>query len=144
MGIIYLMVFIGLAAGLACGVAYPMFCNENVYMLLATSFLRPHLRYRMKKASMHKDDAITNKMLDSYLADVGKSAMFFAMAAPFVFYRVYIQGNDVFETTDKQDKPQDSSDFDYKIEDKAVTMLKQINVMKDKQEQLMQPQEEES
>ena len=53
------MVFYGLAAGVVFGITFPMTCNEDIYLLLASSFLRPHLKWRIERAKQHKDLAIS-------------------------------------------------------------------------------------
>ena len=88
------MVFYRLAAGFVFGVTFPMVCNESVYMLLATSFLRPHLKYRMNLATLDKDAALPSQFLDEYLADMFKSTVFFFFAAPMMMYKVYVKGED--------------------------------------------------
>ena len=51
----------------------------------------------------HKDIAIRTDQLDSYLKDVFKSGLFFFLAAPFVFYRVYYKGEDIYGQTGQEE-----------------------------------------
>ena len=97
------MVFNRLVAGFGFGILFPMFCDRNVYLLIATSFLRPHLKFRMEQSKRHKDIAIRTDQLDSYLKDVFKSGLFFFLAAPFVFYRVYYKGEDIYGQTGQEE-----------------------------------------
>ena len=82
---------------MTCGVAYPLFCDENMYMFLASSLLRPHLAYRIQRSKMDKDAALTNEILDSYLKDVFKSTLFFLFACPIMVYKIYIKKDEVFQ-----------------------------------------------
>lgn len=109
------MVFNRLAAGFLCGVAFPMICHETIYMFLASSFLRPHLVYRQQQQHRHKDLAVSTDDLDRYLKDIFKSALFFVLASPWVFYKVYWQKVDVMEPEEE----------DTIVEDKAAEVLKQ-------------------
>ena len=52
------MVFNRLASGFIAGLTFPMICNENVYLVIATSFLRPHLKYRMEAEKRNKNLAV--------------------------------------------------------------------------------------
>lgn len=77
-----------------------MVCDETIYMFLASSFLRPHLKYRQQQANRHKDLAISTDDLDRYMKDVFKSALFFVLASPWVFYKVYWEKTDIFDEED--------------------------------------------
>lgn len=49
------MVFTRLAFGFAAGVTVPFLVNDMVYMTIANSFLRPHLRYSIEREKLNKD-----------------------------------------------------------------------------------------
>ena len=113
------MVFYGLAAGLVFGVTFPMYCDEYIYLFMASTFLRPHLKFKMEQEKRHKDLAIRVDHIDAYTRDIFKSFLFFTLAAPFIFYRVYWKREDLF-------KPRETDIQTYETEDSAVTLLKQI------------------
>ena len=52
------MVFYRIISGMIAGLAIPIVCNENVYLVIATSFLRPHLKYRMDTEKRNKNLAV--------------------------------------------------------------------------------------
>ena len=115
------MVFVRFAAGLTVGLTLPLMCHENVYLLIATSFLRPHLKYRMEAASRHKDIAISTDSLDSYLIDVAKSfVLFFILIGP-VVYKTHYLGEDL---TPKSNEEEVNI---LEVEDRAVTILNRIH-----------------
>lgn len=86
------MVFYRLASGLAAGLTIPMVCNENVYLVIATSFLRPHLKYRMDAEKRNKNLAVRTDELDAYLKDIFKSGIFFFIVIGPVLYKTYVKG----------------------------------------------------
>jgi len=90
------MVFFKFAAGLAFGVALPMYCHENLYLVIATSFLRPHLKYRIEAAKRTRDQATSTQELDSYFRDIFKSfALFWLVIGP-VIYKTYYLKEELF------------------------------------------------
>lgn len=132
------MVFTRLGFGFICGVAYPMYCHEQIYILLATSFMRPHLKWRMDKDALPENGAITNEMLDAYVKDLVTSTIFFFMTAPMIFKRVY---------WDKEENPMRSPEQKeekklHEVEDRVVTLLQEINNRKSKKEALMAENDE--
>lgn len=115
------MVFFKFAAGLAFGVALPMCCHENIYLVIATSFLKPHLKYRIEAAKRHKDHAISTQELDSYFKDIFKSFIFFWVVIGPVLYKTYYLKEELF--------PKDGYGKEagiLEVEDRAATILKQI------------------
>jgi hypothetical protein len=117
------MVFYRLASGLLAGLTIPVVCNENVYLVIATSFLRPHLKYRMDAEKRNKNLAVRTDELDAYLKDIFKSALFFLIVIGPVLYKVYVKGEKEFF---KQSESMDNELLDpenYKVEDRAVTLL---------------------
>lgn len=74
-----------------------MICNENVYLLIATSFLRPHLKYRMEAEKRNKNLAIRTDELDAYLKDIFKSAIFFFIVIGPVVYKTYIKNEEIIQ-----------------------------------------------
>ena len=89
------MVFYRLASGLLAGLTFPMICNENVYLVIATSFLRPHLKYRMEAEKRSKNLAVRTDELDAYLKDIFKSALFFFIVIGPVLYKTYIKKEEI-------------------------------------------------
>ena len=74
----------------------------------------------MEQSQRHKDLAIRTDHLDAYLKDVFKSGLFFFLAAPFIFYRVYWLKEDIFNVYGNN-----SNDYEQtNIEDQVVTLLK--------------------
>jgi hypothetical protein len=55
--------------GFVVGCAVPFLVNDMIYMTIANSFLRPHLKFRIERERLHKDQAVPTAMLDSYLKD---------------------------------------------------------------------------
>lgn len=52
-------------------------------MLIANSFLRPHLAYNIKREKMDKYKAVSTQMLDDYFKDVFRSfLLFFILIGP--------------------------------------------------------------
>lgn len=49
------MVFLRLGLGLASGIAIPFMVNDMVYMTIANSFLRPHLRFQIEREKLKKE-----------------------------------------------------------------------------------------
>jgi hypothetical protein len=49
------MVFGRLGFGFAVGVTVPFLVNDMVYMTIANSFLRPHLKFRIERDKLKKD-----------------------------------------------------------------------------------------
>ena len=85
------MVFYRLGAGLICGLTLPFMVKDLVYMTLSNAFLRPHLKYRIEKERLHKDQAVSTRMLDSYLKDVcGSFIIVWAAIGP-VVYEAYFR-----------------------------------------------------
>lgn len=89
------MVFNRLMAGFLAGITIPIVCHEQIYMVIATSFLRPHLKYRMDAEKRNKNLAVRTDELDSYLKDIFKSGVFFFLVIGPVLYQIYIKGNDL-------------------------------------------------
>jgi hypothetical protein len=85
------MVFVRLGLGVCVGLAVPFMVKDMVYMTIANSFLRPHLRYRIERGLMHKDKAVTTGMLDSYLKDIVGSFLLFFVAIGPVVYECYFK-----------------------------------------------------
>ncbi len=85
------MVFVRLGFGLFAGLAIPFMVKDMVYMTIANSFLRPHLRYIIERERLHKDKAVTTMMLDSYLKDVFGSFLLFFVAIGPVLYESYFK-----------------------------------------------------
>ena len=80
------MVFTRLGAGFICGCAIPYFVNETVYMTIANSFLRPHLKFIIDREKLKKDIAVPPHMIDAYIKDViGSFLMFFIVIGPVVW-----------------------------------------------------------
>ena len=114
------MVFTRIAGGFVCGVGISFFAHENVYLTIATCFLRPHLKFRMDNAKRSKDLAIPAESLDSYLLDVGKSfALFWILIGP-VLYKTYYKKEDLFE------KDEHMENEIHQVEDRTVTLLKRL------------------
>jgi len=85
------MVFIKLSLGLAAGVTIPFLVNDMVYMTIANAFMRPHLKYRIERDRIHKDNAVPTKMLDSYLKDVvGSFFLFFIVIGPVIYQSCWL------------------------------------------------------
>ena len=85
------MVFVRLGLGLFAGVAIPFLVKDMVYMTIANSFLRPHLRYIIERERIHKDRAVSTNLLDSYLKDVFGSFLLFFVAIGPVVYECYFK-----------------------------------------------------
>ena len=113
------MVFYGLASGLLFGFSFPMICDEQIYLFLAATFLRPHLKFKLQQEKRHKDLALRADHLDAYTKDIFKSLLFFTLSAPFVFHKVYWKREGLLD-----DKA--ITDEAFKLEDTAVTLLKQV------------------
>ena len=80
------MVFYHLGAGLICGLTLPFMVKDLVYMTLSNAFLRPHLKFRIERERMHKDQAVSTRMLDSYLKDIfGSFLIFWAAIGPVIY-----------------------------------------------------------
>ena len=81
-----LMVFTKLGLGFAVGMTIPFIVNDMIYMTIANSFLRPHLKFRIEREKMKKDLALPTYMLDSYIKDVvGSFLLFFLAIGPVVY-----------------------------------------------------------
>jgi hypothetical protein len=98
------MVVYRLAAGLVAGLTIPLVCHENVYLVIATSFLRPHLKYRMDAEKRNKNLAIRTDELDGYLKDIFKSALFFFVIIGPVVYKTYVKGEDILPKEESLEK----------------------------------------
>jgi len=46
------------ATGLSLGFAIPMIAHENIYLTIATCFLRPHLKYQIGKEKRDRNRAV--------------------------------------------------------------------------------------
>lgn len=80
------MVFTRLGAGFICGIAVPFLVNDMVYMTIANSFLRPHLKFIIERERLKRDQAVPTQMIDSYLKDViGSFLLFFIAIGPVVY-----------------------------------------------------------
>lgn len=116
------MVFVRLGLGIFAGLAIPFMVKDMVYMTIANSFLRPHLRYRIERERIHKDKAVSTALLDSYIKDVVGSLLLFFVAIGPVVYECYF----------KKDSAEDEKNIPKKDEigeieeDKYTKMLKQI------------------
>ena len=120
------MVFYRLASGLLAGLTIPVVCNENVYLVIATSFLRPHLKYRMDSEKRNKNLAVRTDELDAYLKDVFKSALFFFIVIGPVLYKVYVKGEAELFKQSESEGDELLNPENYKVEDRAVTLLQKI------------------
>ena len=96
-------------------------------MTIATSFLRPHMKYRMEAAKRHKNVAIKSESLDSYLYDVVTSAAFFFVMIGPVCYRTYVKGLYIGE----DEKPEEKKEEEPEQEDRYATMLKKLQAPAD-------------
>ena len=77
------MVFYQIGAGLCFGVMLPQFVDHNVYMVIANSFMRPHLRFRVYLANKNPNMALDSNMIGSYVKDVfGSTLLFFMVILP--------------------------------------------------------------
>lgn len=116
------MVFVRIGMGVFVGFAVPFMVKDMVYMTIANSFLRPHLRFRIERDLMQKDKAVSTTMLDSYLKDVIGSFLLFFVAIGPVVYECY------FKKVDPEDeKKMPQKDVIGEVqEDKYTKMLKQI------------------
>lgn len=89
------MVFYRLGAGLIFGVTLPFMVKDLVYMTLSNAFLRPHLKFRIERERLHKDQAVSTRMLDSYLKDIfGSFVIFWAALGP-VVYEAYFRKSEM-------------------------------------------------
>jgi hypothetical protein len=80
------MVFYRLGFGFFAGLAIPFMVKDMVYMTIANSFLRPHLKFRIERDQLSKDKATSVQMLDSYVKDViGSFFLFFIAIGPVVY-----------------------------------------------------------
>jgi hypothetical protein len=113
------MVFVRLGLGLFAGIAIPYMVKDMVYMTIANSFLRPHLRYIIERERIHKDRAVSTNLLDSYLKDVFGSFLLFFVAIGPVVYECY------FKRVSAEEKKIPQKDELGEIdEDKYTKMLK--------------------
>ena len=82
------MVFTRLGLGLAVGCTIPFLANDMVYMTIANSFLRPHLRFFIERDKLKRDVAVSTYLLDSYIKDVVGSffLFFFAIALGLILF----------------------------------------------------------
>lgn len=85
------MVFTRLGLGLVAGVTIPLVVSEPIYMTLANSFLRPHLKFQIEKDKLSKDHAIPTEMLDAYIKDIIGSFFLFFLAIGPMIYTTYIK-----------------------------------------------------
>lgn len=85
------MVFLRLGLGFVVGVAVPFVVNDMVYMTIANSFLRPHLRYMVEREKLKKEQAVPTVLLDSYVKDVVGSFFLFFIAIGPVVYQSYFK-----------------------------------------------------
>ena len=85
------MVFYRLGAGFLVGIAVPFMVKDLVYMTIASSFLRPHLKWRIQREKLHKDKAVTTQMLDGYVKDVVGSFLLFWVAIGPIVYEAYFK-----------------------------------------------------
>ena len=86
------MVYIQFGAGLASGIFITMSCHKEVYDVIATCFVRPHMRYRKLKNQYYTDDhALDTKLLDMYVKDVLASFVLFWYAFPVSVYNAYFK-----------------------------------------------------
>jgi hypothetical protein len=84
------MVFLRWGLGFAAGCSIPFFVNDMIYMTIANSFLRPHLKYQIDREKMKKDQAVSPAMLDAYVKDVlGSFLLFFIAIGPVVYESVF-------------------------------------------------------
>ena len=118
------MVFFRLGLGVVTGITIPLVVHHNVYMVIANSFLRPHLKFRVEQSKLTKDHAIQAEALDSYLKDVIGSFFLFFIAIGPVIYTTHFKKAQL----EKEEK---------ELDDKYANMLVQI---RDAQEQQMAEQ----
>ncbi len=85
------MVFYRLGAGFLFGLTVPFLVKDLVYMTIANAFLRPHLKYRLERERLHKDRAVSTKMLDNYVKDVFGSFLLFWVAIGPIVYEAYFR-----------------------------------------------------
>lgn len=114
------MVFLRWGLGFAVGCTVPFLVNEMVYMTIANSFLRPHLKFRVQMSRMDKNKAVTTEMLDAYVKDVVGSFLLFFVAIGPVVYQSYFK---VKQDLEKLPKVNEIGQVD---EDRYTQMLKQI------------------
>jgi hypothetical protein len=89
------MVFYRLGAGLIFGLTLPFMVKDLVYMTLSNAFLRPHLKFRIERERLHKDQAVSTRMLDSYLKDIFGSFLIFWAAIGPVVYEAYFRKSEM-------------------------------------------------
>lgn len=92
------MVLFRLGLGLAVGITIPQMVNEELYLLMATSFLRPHLKLKYELQIIGKDRAISIEMINSYLKDVISSFfIFFYLTGPWFYHRYILKSQEIPE-----------------------------------------------
>ena len=89
------MVFYRLGFGFFAGIAIPFMVKDMVYMTIANSFLRPHLKFRIEREQISKEKAVSVQMLDSYVKDVVGSFLLFFVAIGPVVYESYFKKKSV-------------------------------------------------
>ncbi|CDW72405.1 UNKNOWN [Stylonychia lemnae] len=73
--------------GFVTGLTLPHFLSENVYMTLATCFLRPHLKFKEYLDNKPEDMALSTQVLDQYVKDTLTSFLkFFVIIGPVIYY----------------------------------------------------------
>ena len=88
-----------------------MSCHHDVYMVISSCFVRPHLRYRKLKNQYYTEDhALDTKLLDMYLKDVFASFLLFWYAFPASIYKAH------FKKEEKELRP-------HEVDDKYAQML---------------------
>ena len=99
------MVFTRLALGLVSGLTIPHLVHQDIYMTIASSFLRPHLRYRIEKDKLTKDQAVSTRLLDSYIKDaIGSFFFFFIVIGPVIYYTYFMDEKKDIEKMTLEDK----------------------------------------
>ena len=98
------MVFTRLGLGLAVGCTIPFLANDMVYMTIANSFLRPHLRFFIERDKLKRDVAVSTYLLDSYIKDVvGSFFLFFFAIGPVIYDSTFRKKKDE-QTMTKKDE----------------------------------------
>jgi hypothetical protein len=123
------MVFYRLGFGLFAGIAIPFMVKDMVYMTIANSFLRPHLKFRIEREQISKEKAVSVQMLDSYVKDVVGSFLLFFVAIGPVVYENYFKKQKVLGE-DGEPLPPQKDEIGHIQEDKYTQMLKQIKSRK--------------
>ena len=116
------MVFLRLGLGFVTGLTIPLLVHDNIYLTIASSFLRPHLRFRIEQSKLTKAHATQTETLDTYLKDVvGSFLLFFVAIGPVVYYTYFSN------KLDKKMQGEEEEQEQKVIEDKYAKMLVAIS-----------------